>query len=93
MNAQPTALDAYLQRLAMFLDKIDALLQLADDQFGHDPGAIHWCHVGDLGRVNQALDELLAISTASLNDGGHDGNPAQAFASAKPAVARRRPPC
>jgi hypothetical protein len=26
-----------------------------------DPDAIHWGHVGDLGRVDQALDDLLAI--------------------------------
>jgi hypothetical protein len=32
------------------------LQQLADD-----PDAIHWGHVGDLGRVDQALDDLLAI--------------------------------
>jgi hypothetical protein len=62
MTTQPTALDAYLQRLPMILDKIEALRQLADDHFGHDPDAIHWGHVGDLGRVDQALDDLLAVS-------------------------------
>lgn len=61
MNTQSTALDAYLQRLPIILDKIEALRQLADDHFGHDPDAIHWGHVGDLGRVDQALDDLLAI--------------------------------
>lgn len=61
INTQPTALDAYLQRLPIILDKIEALRQLADDHFGHDPDAIHWGHVGDLGRVDQALDDLLAI--------------------------------
>lgn len=61
MTIQPTALDTYLQRLPMILDKIEALRRLADDQFGHDPDAIHWGHVGDLGRVDQALDDLLAI--------------------------------
>lgn len=61
MTTQPTALDAYLQRLPMILDKIEALRQLGDDHFGHDPDAIHWGHVGDLGRVDQALDDLLAI--------------------------------
>jgi hypothetical protein len=45
----------------MILDKIEALRQLADDHFGHSPDAIHWGHVGDLGRVEQALDDLLAI--------------------------------
>ncbi|MDS4056861.1 hypothetical protein [Accumulibacter sp.] len=61
MNTKPTAIDAYLQRLPMILDKLEALRQLASDHFGHEPDAIHWGHVGDLGRVDQALDELLAI--------------------------------
>ena len=61
MTTQPTALDTYLQRLPMILDKIEALRQLAENHFGHDPDAIHWGHVGDLGRVDQALDDLLAI--------------------------------
>ncbi|WP_374588191.1 hypothetical protein [Ideonella dechloratans] len=61
MTTQPTALDTDLQRLPLILDKIEALRQLADDHFGHAPDAIHWGHVGDLGRVDQALDELLAI--------------------------------
>lgn len=41
--------------------KLARLQQLADDHFGHDPDAVHWGHVGDLGRVEQALDDLLAI--------------------------------
>ena len=61
MTTQPNALDTYLQRLPLILDKIEALRQLADDHFGHQPDAIHWGHVGDLGRVDQALDDLLAI--------------------------------
>ena len=61
MSTRPNALDTYLQRLPLILDKIEALRQLADDHFGHQPDAIHWGHVGDLGRVDQALDDLLAI--------------------------------
>ena len=61
MATQPNALDTYRQRLPMILDKVEALRQLAADHFGHDPDAIHWGHVGDLGRVDQALDDLLAI--------------------------------
>lgn len=61
MTTQPTATDAYLQRLPTILDKVEALQQLADDHFGHDPDDINWGHVGDLGRVDQALDDLLAI--------------------------------
>lgn len=61
MTTQPAALETYLQRLPLILNKIEALRQLADDHFGHDPDAIHWGHVGDLERVDQALDDLLAI--------------------------------
>ncbi len=49
MTTQPTAIDTYLQRLSMVLDKIEALRQLAADHFGHDPHAIHWGHVGNIG--------------------------------------------
>lgn len=61
MTTQSTALDTYLQHLPLILDKIAALRQLADDHFGHEPDGIHWGHVGDLGRVDQALDDLLGI--------------------------------
>ncbi len=60
MRTQQTALDYYVRRYAFIREKIERLQQLADDHFGHDPDAIHWGHVGDLGRVEQALDELLA---------------------------------
>ena len=61
MSTKTTAIDVYLARAAAIHIKLDRLQQLADDHFGHDPDAIHWGHVGDLGRVDQALDELLAI--------------------------------
>ncbi len=52
MTTQPTALDTYLQRLPMVLRRGSGLCrQLANDHFGHAPEAIHWGHVGDLGRV------------------------------------------
>ena len=61
MNTKTTAIDTYLARTAAIHIKVDRLRQLADNHFGHDPEAIHWGHVGDLGRVDQALDDLLAI--------------------------------
>ena len=61
MTTQPTALDAYVQHLSTIRGKIEALQKLANDHFGYDPDSIHWGHVGDLGRVDQALDDLLAI--------------------------------
>ncbi len=61
MNTSATALNAYLARTAAIHAKLERLQQLVDDDFGHDPDTIHWGHVGDLGRVDQALDDLLAI--------------------------------
>jgi len=61
MNAKQTALDAYFARTAAIHAKLERLQQLADDHFGHNPDAINWGHVGDLGRVEEGLDELLAI--------------------------------
>lgn len=61
MNTKQTVLDAYLARIAAIHAKLERLLQLADDHFGHDPDAIHWGHVGDLGRVETGLDELLTM--------------------------------
>ena len=52
---------AYAERTTQIRAKLARLQQLADDHFGHDPEAIHWGHDGDLGRVEQALDDLLAI--------------------------------
>jgi len=61
MNTQQTALDAYLARTAAIHAKLARLQQLADDRFSHNLDAINWGHVGDLGRVDTALDDLLAI--------------------------------
>ena len=61
MNTKQTALDACLARTAAIHAKLERLQQLAGDHFGHEPDAIHWGHVGDLGRVEAGLDELLAI--------------------------------
>lgn len=61
MRTPQSALDYYVRRYAFVREKIERLQRLADDHFGHDPDAIHWGHVGDLGRVEQALDELLDI--------------------------------
>lgn len=41
MTTQTTALDAYLARAAAIHIKLARLQHLADDQFGHDPDAIH----------------------------------------------------
>ena len=61
MSTKPTVLDLYMNRTAAIYDKLEQLRQLADDHFGHDPDAINWGHIGDLVRIESALDDLLAI--------------------------------
>ena len=61
MNTKQTAIHAYLARTAAIHAKLERLQQLADDHFGHCPNAINWGHVGDLGRVEAGLEEMLAI--------------------------------
>lgn len=51
---------AYAERTAQIHARLARLQQLVEDHFGHDPNAVHCGHVGDLGRVEQALDEFLA---------------------------------
>lgn len=52
---------AHAARTTQIHAKLARLQRLADNHFGHDTNAVHWGHVGDLGRVEQALDNLLAI--------------------------------
>jgi len=58
---QPDPRPACAARSTQIHAKLAQLQQLADGHFGHDPDAVHWGHVGDLGRVEQALDDLFAI--------------------------------
>lgn len=60
MKRSQSALDAYVRRYGFIREKIERLQRLADDYFGHDPNAIRWDHVGDLQRVEAALDAMLA---------------------------------
>jgi hypothetical protein len=61
MNAKQSAIDAYLIRMASIAGKIGKVQKLADDHFGHDADTINWAHVGDLGRVEAILDELIGF--------------------------------
>lgn len=60
MNTKQPAIDAYIARTAAIHAKLAQLQQLVDDHFGHDADNITWGHVGDLGRVESALDEIMA---------------------------------
>jgi hypothetical protein len=62
MNTKSTALDTYLARAAAIHDQDwPGCSNWPTTTSATDPDAIHWGHVGDLGRVDQALDDLLAI--------------------------------
>ena len=59
MNTKQAAIDAYLAKTAAIQAKIAQLQQLADDHFKHDADNINWGHVGDLDRIEAALDEII----------------------------------
>lgn len=58
MHYKPTALDAFTTRKADIDTMLTRLQALSDDHFNADPGAIHWGHVGDLGRIAELLREI-----------------------------------
>jgi len=60
MKTPLTAHDTYVAHTAEIHDKLARQQQPADDYFGHDPNAVRWGRVHDVGRVNQAPDDLLA---------------------------------
>lgn len=67
--------------------KMAQLQQLADDLFGRDPDAIHWGHGGDLGRVEAALDELLAMLDGQAKS--YKGRRWTSFATSAPLMTAR----
>lgn len=63
--------DDYVARTAQIRGKLARLRQLAADHFGQDSAAVHWGHVGDLGRVGKALDDLIRLRrSARVMDAG-----------------------
>jgi hypothetical protein len=59
MTTKQTALSAYIAKTDAIQAKITRLQQLADGYFNHDAEEISWAHVGDLGRIEAALGEIL----------------------------------
>lgn len=55
------AIDEYMTRSARIQQQLAQLQRLADDHFGVHPDEVHWANVGDLGRVEAGLAEILAI--------------------------------
>ena len=56
------ALSAYLEKMAEIETLITSLRVKADDHFGNDPEFINYGHVGDLGRIKNALTEANLIA-------------------------------
>lgn len=57
------AQQAHAARLAHIRETLAALQALADRDFGHRAGDVHWGHAGNLARVDQLLDEALGFVT------------------------------
>lgn len=59
MNTKQIPINAYLSKMDVIRSKLQQLQQLAEDHFGHEADNINWGHVGDLNRIDSALDEIL----------------------------------
>ena len=55
MPRRAEALDAFLARKAEIDALLDRLRAASDEHFGVHPDAVHWGHVGDLGRHAELL--------------------------------------
>ncbi|CAK0779025.1 conserved hypothetical protein [Gammaproteobacteria bacterium] len=55
------ALEAFVAKTHLILAKLALLQDRAEEHFGQDPDSIHWGHVGDLTRIDEGLDEVMAI--------------------------------
>lgn len=66
---------AHVARTAALHAKLAPLQQLADNHFGHGPEAVHWGHVGDLGRAETALHDLHAVFDGQLMECAMDTLP------------------
>ena len=55
------ALEAFIAKTHLILAKLEMLQERAEEHFGQDPDTIHWGHVGDMIRIDEGLDEVIAI--------------------------------
>ena len=62
-----TAEQAFMAVYATIQERITLLAEKADDHFGVDPDRITWGDVGDLGRINQQLYDLLRLDPEFQN--------------------------
>lgn len=63
-----TALDAFMARKTEIDDQLARLQALSDEHFRLSPDAIHWGHMGDLGRHAELLRQ---ITDAAFKEGEH----------------------
>lgn len=59
--ASKTANAAFAAKVETIRAQLETLRRLADDNLGFSPDAVNWAAVGDAGRVEMALDDILAV--------------------------------
>ncbi len=65
-STQQDVLQAFAAAHEAINQKIATLQSLANQRFGFAQASLNWSHVAELGRVNQGLDDLLAIFTEKV---------------------------
>jgi hypothetical protein len=50
--------DVFIDRIETARDLMDRIHSALDDHLGVDPDNVSWAHAGDIGHVNELLEEI-----------------------------------
>lgn len=59
MTTKPTAAEAYARAALRINEQLEALDRMAEALHDTDPNAVNWGHVGDLERIQDALNAAI----------------------------------
>lgn len=59
---QDNIITAYTQRVASIRQSLDDLYFIAEDHFCSNPDSLTWANVGDLGKLEIAIQECLKLA-------------------------------
>jgi len=56
-----TAIDAFIEKNQNALEKLEIIKTALNNHMGTNPDDINWANVGDLGYINEQLDNILGF--------------------------------
>jgi hypothetical protein len=57
-SEKKTPVDVFIDRIETARDLMDRIHSALDDHLGVDPDNVSWAHAGDIGHVNELLEEI-----------------------------------